>query len=97
MGWLNLSDIPFAQMRRLPTPTEIRLADDDYASFLSGNLCVKLCLWCGSKLTATPSRSQVVLESQTYRSDLLLAINCNVCTFSVVMNNLGQSINSIAA
>jgi hypothetical protein len=87
----DLSDIPFAQMRRTPLIVEILAAEPEYTLFNNGNLCPIQCFYCGSRLTL---RNLVKAPDGFSTHEL----SCNECTFSVIVNQYGQSYwTSIAA
>ena len=91
MGCLNLSDIPFADMRRTPLIVEILAAEPEYTLFINGNLCPIQCFYCGSRLTI---RGLVKAPDGFSTHEL----SCNECTFSVIVNQYGESYwTSIAA
>jgi len=80
MGCLNLDDIPFAQMRRLPTPDEIRSYEPIHEKVIAGNACVISCLYCGGDIDAQP----VVLRDDEHEIiGITFLVSCRICTFTM--------------
>lgn len=69
---------------RQPAYAEIMAAEPEYTLFNDGNLCPINCFYCGGRLTLRG----LVKASDGFSTHTM---SCNECTFSVVVNQYGQS------
>lgn len=82
----DLDDIPFAQMRRLPTPDEIRSCEHIHERVIAGDACVISCLYCGGDLDGQP----VVLRDDEHEIiGITFLVSCRICTFTMSSNEHG--------
>jgi len=86
MGCLNLDDIPFAQMRRLPTPDEIRSCEPIHEKVIDGKACIIACLYCGGELSADLA---VLRDDENIMAGITFLIHCKICTFTMASNEHG--------
>ena len=82
----DLSDIPFAQYRRLPTPDEIRACEPIHEKVIAGDACVISCLYCGGDLGGMPV---ILRDAENEIIGITFLVSCRICTFTMASNEHG--------